>query len=185
MPLRNAYLRERQHAFYRQFVRPGSLVFDIGANEGAITKACLALGAKRVVAVEPVQSCVERLRMIHGPVTVVKAAAGATETTTRQVEVVTLNYLIVKCGWPDFIKIDVEGSELEVLSGLRYLTCPLTFGFNIDNLAVAKKCLALSLFKNAEFNFACDYQLMLDKWVGAGELLPLMTGTADICVRPK
>ena len=37
---------------YRQFINPGELVFDIGANTGSRSKVFMGLGA-RVVAVEP------------------------------------------------------------------------------------------------------------------------------------
>ena len=50
----------RKLAFYRQFVRPGELCFDIGANRGNRTEAFLALGA-RVVAVEPQTECADIL----------------------------------------------------------------------------------------------------------------------------
>lgn len=48
-------------AFYRQFIAPGSLVFDIGANLGERSENFLALGAK-VVAVEPQPALAARLR---------------------------------------------------------------------------------------------------------------------------
>lgn len=48
-------------AFYAQFLRPGSLAFDIGANAGNRTEVFLALGAT-VVAVEPQPHCAEKLR---------------------------------------------------------------------------------------------------------------------------
>ena len=59
--LRTGYLRVFKHAywkkhvrglrdFYRPFIAPGALVFDIGANVGEYAQAFLALGA-RVVAV--------------------------------------------------------------------------------------------------------------------------------------
>ncbi len=47
--------------FYRRFVSPGDLVFDIGANYGNRTRVLLELGA-RVVAVEPQAECIARLR---------------------------------------------------------------------------------------------------------------------------
>lgn len=50
--------------FYRQFVQPGDLVFDVGANEGEYTRSFLALGA-RVVAIEPQPQCLRLLRTIH------------------------------------------------------------------------------------------------------------------------
>ena len=42
--------------FYRQFINPGNLCFDIGANMGNRTRIFLKLGA-RVVAVEPQKQC--------------------------------------------------------------------------------------------------------------------------------
>src|SRR4051794_16322556 len=50
-----------ERRLYRQFVRPGDLVFDIGANRGGKCAAFLRLGA-RVVAVEPNPGCVTALR---------------------------------------------------------------------------------------------------------------------------
>ena len=48
----NPVLKRRQTNFYRQFVGPGDLCFDIGAHTGNHTSTWLQLGA-RVVAVEP------------------------------------------------------------------------------------------------------------------------------------
>lgn len=42
--------------FYTQFIQPGDLVFDVGANVGLYTCVILQLGA-RVVAVEPQKDC--------------------------------------------------------------------------------------------------------------------------------
>src|SRR3954462_11997098 len=47
--------------FYAQFVQPGDLVFDIGANLGNRTDTFVALGA-RVVAVEPQAELAAQLR---------------------------------------------------------------------------------------------------------------------------
>jgi len=62
-------------AFYAQFVRPGDLVFDIGAHVGDRVGSFRRLGA-RVVAVEPQPPCTRALRAIYGSddgVTVVEA----------------------------------------------------------------------------------------------------------------
>jgi FkbM family methyltransferase len=47
--------------FYSQFIHPGDLVFDVGANVGNRTKIFLRLGA-RVVAFEPQASCARVLQ---------------------------------------------------------------------------------------------------------------------------
>lgn len=60
------YRRERRRRrFYRRFVAPGDLCFDVGAHVGDRTATLLALGA-RVVAVEPQPLCVEKLRLGFG-----------------------------------------------------------------------------------------------------------------------
>jgi FkbM family methyltransferase len=50
--------------FYGQFVKPESLVFDIGANRGAHAEIFLGLGA-HVVAVEPNPACCKRMRTLE------------------------------------------------------------------------------------------------------------------------
>ena len=48
-------------SFYRQFVRPEDLVYDVGANVGNRTTIFLKLGA-RVVAIEPQEACARELK---------------------------------------------------------------------------------------------------------------------------
>ncbi|MFI5959505.1 FkbM family methyltransferase [Cryptosporangium sp. NPDC051539] len=65
-------------AFYRQFVRPGDLVFDIGAHVGDHIGCFRRLGA-RVVALEPQPLCGHALRTLYGDdpdVVLVPAACG-------------------------------------------------------------------------------------------------------------
>jgi len=63
---------------YAGFVRPGDLVFDIGAHVGDRTGSFRRLGA-RVVALEPQPLCARAIRAIYGDdsaVTLVEAACG-------------------------------------------------------------------------------------------------------------
>ena len=67
--------------FYSQFVAPGQLFFDVGANDGNRTKIGLKLGA-RVVAVEPQDACVRVMRLCYANrknLTLVHQALGATD----------------------------------------------------------------------------------------------------------
>ena len=56
-----AGLNTRMHRLFSQFIHPGDLVFDIGANAGKLTAVFLSLGAQ-VVAVEPQPACVAKLK---------------------------------------------------------------------------------------------------------------------------
>ncbi len=64
-----AYRRQRHaaktRAFYRQFIQPNDLVFDVGANVGDRTAVFLALGA-RVVAIEPQAACMAQIEARFG-----------------------------------------------------------------------------------------------------------------------
>ncbi len=76
----NPLKQRRARAFYRQFIEPGDLCFDVGAHLGDRTAHFLKLGA-RVVAVEPQPALAALLkrRFAHEPrVSVVAAALGAT-----------------------------------------------------------------------------------------------------------
>ena len=57
--------RAAMAGLYRHFVRPGDLVFDIGAHVGDRVAAFRRLGA-RVVAVEPQPALVKTLRLLYG-----------------------------------------------------------------------------------------------------------------------
>lgn len=75
IPLRQRRMRQ----LYRQFVRRGDLVFDIGAHAGNRSRAFAALGS-RVVAVEPQPDFARLLRLLlarTGRVEVVESAVGA------------------------------------------------------------------------------------------------------------
>lgn len=53
--------QRRLRHFYKTFIKPGDLCFDIGAHLGNRSKAWLSLGA-RVVAVEPQPVCIDFLK---------------------------------------------------------------------------------------------------------------------------
>jgi len=59
------FSRRRLRRFYRPFVRPEALSFDIGAHLGSRSRAFLDLGA-RVVALEPQPACAAYLRKRWG-----------------------------------------------------------------------------------------------------------------------
>lgn len=62
--------------FYKQFLKPGDLCFDVGANIGNRTRVFLQLGAN-VVAVEPQSECVKMLQLrFRNKVQIVKKALG-------------------------------------------------------------------------------------------------------------
>jgi FkbM family methyltransferase len=66
----------KRKAFYAQFIQPGDLCFDVGANTGNRVASLLELGAK-VVAFEPQSSCVKILRRKFGnKITIVPEAVG-------------------------------------------------------------------------------------------------------------
>jgi FkbM family methyltransferase len=68
-------------ALYARFVRPGDLVFDIGAHVGDRVSSFRRLGA-RVVALEPQRGPAAVIGLLHGldrEVTILRAAAGAAE----------------------------------------------------------------------------------------------------------
>ncbi len=156
MPVGNHAARQ----VYSRYLEPGDLVFDIGANVGAMTGLFLDMGL-RVVAVEPQPDCAAQ---INSEAVVVCAAAGAETGHTLlypaslhylstlseeyiaatnypvewlepvNVPVVTLDELIAAHGVPAFVKIDVEGWEQQVLQGLSTPVAALSFEMHVQEL---------------------------------------------------
>lgn len=127
-------------------VQQGDVVLDIGAHIGVFTAKALDLGAAKVVAVEPDPSNVECLRrnfskeITAGRVVLVEEAAwnkretltfhlgessawnslmGGSGPGTLEVAARPLDEIVAELGLEsvDYVKIDVEGAEAEVLEG--------------------------------------------------------------------
>lgn len=204
IPGRAARLRR----FYRQFVSPGDLCFDIGAHVGNHTRCWRRLGA-RVVALEPQPSLARLLRAVFSgdpKVTVLETAVGRTtgrallnasartptvSSLSRawiervsadpsfaevrwapqcEVPVTTLAELIAHHGEPRFVKIDVEGFELEVLSGLDRPLQALSFEVLPVATDAALACIErVAQWDQYEFNWSLgeQYQWVEAHWCSA------------------
>jgi FkbM family methyltransferase len=105
--------------------------------------------------------------------------AGKDWSRTIRVPLTTLDALIQKHGEPQFIKIDVEGFEEQVLSGLGKAPKSLSFEFNADFLQPAIASLGKTCFSDqARFNVVIGQSLhwVLENWVSREQLVDwLMT----------
>jgi len=99
-----------------------------------------------------------------------------------QVATITLSDLIEKFGLPSFIKIDTEGYERKVLSGLNTLIPQLVFEAVLPHfleetiLSIDHLC---SIDNNAVFNYSADYDLMLPKFLTANEFKQILQQIGD------
>jgi FkbM family methyltransferase len=93
----------------------------------------------------------------------------------------TLDELISVYGVPAFIKIDVEGSEFQVLKGLRTKVPMIQFEVNLPEFE-REGLEALRKLKDLDGAVLCNYSgpgghaLALSSWVDAGELAELIRG---------
>lgn len=156
-------LRARE-AFFRRFIAPGDLVFDVGANQGDFAICYRRLGAT-VVCVEPNPALVTKLRYGFGAQYVIPCAVsnqpgeatlylgadsnystivpnwlgitaerGRLSNQSVSVPVTTLDAIIWQYGIPAFLKIDVEANELPVLRGLSSPIKALMFEYQCPRL---------------------------------------------------
>lgn len=182
--------------FYGQFIKFGDLCFDIGANVGAKTELFAALGA-RVIAAEPQLRQFEilqaRVKKFGGNVVALPVAAGRTLGTrplyfgdhdgktslladwsngdngSIDIQVTTLDRLIESYGLPDFLKIDVEGYEVEVLNGLSQPVGCVSFEYHHDpaGLRRALECIELlARMGKMEFNLtSMEGHSLISNWL--------------------
>ena len=140
MLARDSFDRDYYRAMVALLDKPPELIFDFGANVG-MTVLHFARLAKRVVAIEPnpylTDFFKENMRLNGiGNVTLCKTAVADFVGTTNfqfhqstaqchltarrshtQVPVTTLDLLSQKFGYPEFMKIDIEGSGYRLLNG--------------------------------------------------------------------
>lgn len=109
-----------------------------------------------------------------------------------EVPAFSLDALIDQYGRPDFIKIDVEGAELDVLLGLSQAVTALSFEFTLIQRSLAHDCLArCELLGMSEFNASLgeSHDWVFAQWQGADamkrwlEQLPDRANSGDIYVR--
>ena len=191
---------EAHKTLLSEFVRPSDLVFDVGANIGSWTEVMLSLGAS-VVAFEPLPQCAREIAAQNNTrLTVVQKAVGRepgsaalhlhSETThasllpnwdERQspnsidVEVTTLNEAIANYGVPSFCKIDVEGLEPDVLSGLSTPLSSLSFEYHrdVNGIDRMRSCLSIiSQLANYSVSFTrSEEALLIGPWTPAKDFL--------------
>jgi FkbM family methyltransferase len=209
----------RMVRFYREFLEPGDVGFDLGAHVGSRVRAWRQLGV-RVIAVEPQPDCQRILRLFFGrddDVLIVAGAVGARAGRARlgistatptvssmspdwtesvaadrsfarvrwdrsiEVDVSTLDDLIAVHGLPAFCKIDVEGFEVDVLTGLTHPLRALSFEYLPPAHDAALTALGLveqlgAAVGGYRYNYSPIETLRFasDRWLDAAELVHLL-----------
>jgi FkbM family methyltransferase len=81
------------------------------------------------------------------------------DTAADAVNIITLDSLIKEYGTPDYIKVDVEGFDLEVLNGLSSEISLISFEFNTQEglIEIAAECITqIASLGNYIFNYHCE-----------------------------
>lgn len=206
--------------FYSQFITPGSLCFDVGANLGNRTK-CFAALCGKVIAFEPQSRCFEYLNFLYkynDAVDILPYALGEKDerlsmmlsqsSTTSSlseewiqrvqasgrfgdrawvdvetVEVKTLDAMVRQYGIPEFCKIDVEGFEHKVITGLSQPLKYLSFEFTPEYFESTHACIQhLISLGPVEFNYSLgeSMKLELEQWISSSEILKLLQHRSQI-----
>ena len=96
---------------------------------------------------------------------------------TEEVEVTTLDALIAEHGMPRFVKIDVEGHEVEVLAGLSQPVPALSFEWTPELYEQARDCIGrLMELGDYEFNLSWGESMQFSRpaWRSADSMLRVL-----------
>ncbi|HEY4777799.1 MAG TPA: FkbM family methyltransferase [Candidatus Acidoferrales bacterium] len=102
----------------------------------------------------------------------------------REVETVSIEQLIAAHGSPFFIKIDVEGHELNVLRGMQRPVPFLSFEVNLpDFRSEGLECIQVleRLARDGKFNYTADCRrgLVLKEWITGDEISSVLDSCKD------
>jgi len=112
--------------FYRPFVKPGDLVFDVGAHVGDRLAAFRRLGA-RVIAVEPQPALVRTLRLLYGRDRGVAIEPVAVGRNAGTVELkLNVDNPTVSTASDDFVRAARDAPGWERQTWTRAVVVPLT-----------------------------------------------------------
>ena len=91
------------------------------------------------------------------------------------VKVRTLDSLAEQYGVPRYVKVDAEGFDYEILSGMSFQPAFVSFEFQPADLAVSQRC--IDLLENRSFNFVIGElaKFELPAWVSAAEIAKVLS----------
>lgn len=201
------FWKKKASEFIKGTVKPGQLVFDVGAHEGNKADLFLQAGAK-VVCFEPQKDLAAKLRQRFAnrkDITVVERGLADKEGVLTlyisseetmvstlssdwkegvfsnykydkeiQIQTTTLDKMIAQHGLPDYAKIDVEGFEINVLSGLSQAVPLLSIEWSSKSLDLTEKCIRhLESLGYRQFNvaFGETFKFGFDTWATGDQLM--------------
>jgi FkbM family methyltransferase len=150
---------EIERKFVARIVKPGDLVFDVGANRGQSSECYISLGA-RVVAFEPQADLHDEIRQVcrKSQHLTIDACGLGNQVEQRKmfitdydqvaslredwegdrigetiISISTLDEKIKQYGTPRYCKIDVEGWEPQVISGLSKPLEIISFEYHLSD----------------------------------------------------